>query len=157
MVATLGFLGGLEESHLLDMCTYNIGLSGSTWAINSWMHSELSKVKDYKKELFASSRFLNKHVAGVGASGWEKAYLAVYRNQYFYENSPLSIISIWGSLIAQHILVRTIDPAAILLSNIPDSLSKAQVPFPIFTSVTEIPGQARAKYQWIEFSPITLI
>jgi len=39
MIETTGFLEGAEDSGVLQCCTYMCGLSGSTWAMNSWVAS----------------------------------------------------------------------------------------------------------------------
>jgi hypothetical protein len=38
MIATLGFLTGLEKIGLLDATTYMAGLSGSTWLLGPWLY-----------------------------------------------------------------------------------------------------------------------
>lgn len=148
MLLTLGFLKGLYETKLLDCTTYMAGLSGSTWAMATWI---------------ASQKSLNDHIQTLG----EKLSLGlevVKRPSLLYKLTKklitkamygqfINMIDITGPVLANTLLTDFGDERLdITLSESHAHVADGHLPLPIYTAVTP----NIEPYEWIEVTPFEI-
>lgn len=145
MFATLGFLSGLEQLGLLDAISYISSLSGSTFAISSWMahKSSIHDIKDRLSSEFEQIFTTNFKITEVLKTG-------VMRLLYEQKLSP---VNLFGALIANRIFSAfQRDAYHLRLSDSVGILSEGQFPLPIYTAIS-IPQPELPEFTWFEFNP----
>lgn len=150
MIATTGFVRGLEEISVLPTATYIAGLSGSTWFLAPWILKNKSllefshQLKKNVQECFELRHFnptnIIKYLLGIEkkykhkptlCDGWGAALGSIF----FKEESSPSDQSPAGSQYT--------------LNSLREKLNPQKHPFPIFTAIF-----SKSKpYEWIEFTP----
>lgn len=153
MVYALGVLQGAQEAGLLDATTYMSALSGSTWALNSWLASgqDLGALAQQTKANLAQ----NYEVPGfkLGSPIPDKlnqfkqpdVMLENFFKKYIF-NQPFTSIDIWGAVIAGNLLGVQSD----LLTQQASKVQSGQWVYPINTAINP---QGGANYNWYEFTP----
>ena len=145
MLATLGFLRGLEQINLLNAITYTCGLSGSTWAIGPWIASGQT-VERYITENNIIEKVENfKGIKGALAE-IAKNFLTTEDNQIkTVFGQQWTFVDSWGLYISKNLLLR---PNMQLSQQVPQ-VTDGSKPLPIYTAVT---SDARTR-DWFEFTP----
>ncbi len=145
MFLSLGFLQGLEEAGLLDAVTYVASLSGSTWAVGSWIASgyTLSQQQQIFSSLFGHGLRPLKNPQDLATLATEMLHKAL-AGQF------LSSIDIYGALLA-HNLLTSLDKQKITisLSQAHQKLHPSCYPFPIYTAIMT----NTQPYEWMEITP----
>lgn len=145
MLGSLGNLQGAEEIGLLNTALYMAGLSGSTWAIATWLESGLdpSKMNQYLKPKLAAS--LTKNF--TYSSSFVKELLLKYSF-----NQPLSLVDPYGALLASSLLITNrANPYIIHLSDQADIIKTGSQMMPIYTAIV-----TKTPYEWVEFTPFEI-
>ncbi len=174
MLAMFGFLKGLERAGLLDAVTYVSALSGSTWALGSFVSDYNKRLAENTNAQPATIDVLNTvsnrvagNLKGMGIPtfihDWATAAVGESVQSILVKGvfgQPVTLMDYYGAMIAQHVL--GINPKDEKL--VPPTLStqldhlkeKAPVPFPLYASVVEDPRyseQGKAHYAFYEFTP----
>lgn len=142
MLCTLGVLQGIQRSQMLDLFLYGAALSGSTWALASWLESGLDpdQMTKYLKPKLVQPLVDN----FTRPSSFVKNLLMKYSF-----DQPLSLVDPYGALLGSSLLITNQgNPYILHLSTQATLLEKAQTMMPIYTAVaTKLP------YEWLEFTP----
>lgn len=157
-VATLGWLAGAEKIDLLDAVTWVVGLSGSTWAIGSWIQSGTTAEQHRMNLIKAMSSETGsvpglKNVKGLSAASNQEANLIAeaLATKWIY-NQPITIVDIYGSLLANRLFKQAGDKRHMqYLSQQADILKNGNLPLPIYTAVQIDKKNNRSL--WYEFTP----
>lgn len=147
-MATLGFLKGAQDIGLMQAASYMTGLSGSTWAIASWI---------------ASGKTLDEYVNTLGAytyQGLEPIIHPTHVNKisdkvmnHIMHNQRLSAINLYGDLLANILLADFGDARFdISLKETHKACTSAHIPLPIYTAATVNIDP----YEWFEFTPFEM-
>lgn len=142
MIATLGSLIGADSFGLLNSAMYISGLSGSTWFIAPWIESGIKSLEDYRRILPQRTYEDLFH----GKINTNQISSALTLKMGF--NQPLSLIDIYGALLAEKLLGFSNDPQGIYLIDQINKISGGEYPYPIYTAVLAI-----SPYEWFEFTP----
>jgi len=147
MLATLGFMVGMETAGVLDMTTYISGLSGSTWFLGTWINSKKT-VNAFKTDLIN----LAKKKIGVLTPKEMKLISNAYKVKVAYRE-PLTIVDLFGALLANMLFDNLGDKRQqVLLSDQAKTLAAGDWPFPIYVAVDGRKA-AHKQYGWYEFTP----
>lgn len=139
-LATAGFFAGIEQTGLLDCITYISTLSGSTWALSSWVHSGLSAQ--------AFTQLIIKQCAkGLITKEFSPVKLGDYLFKKFVFGRPLSLTDVYGASLG-HMFLSETNPYSIYLSDQVQRIENGSWPFPIYTGML-----TKKPYQWVEFNP----
>ncbi len=159
MIETIGFLRGAAKSGILDCASYVMALSGSTWAINSWVASGLPihKFSELQRDkvgigsgtVYSLQPLLNKAVAD---SSYKQRRLI--QKRYGQHHGPIGLYghALTGSLL-DGITVKGKTAHHITLSDLREPLKSGLFPLPISVAVEpgmNLDGSMRV---WYEFSP----
>lgn len=151
MISTLGFLISAQKMGILDAVSYIACLSGSTWAICSWMAHELS--------LLDLKTLIREQIKNPIDTGFNISHLIENGISKLIYGQKLNLVGIWGSLLA-NILFSDFDKKFIeelkrlskaqipTLSQSRLRLSNGAFPMPIYTAAL-----VAREYDWIEFTP----
>lgn len=153
IISTLGFFDGLQNINLMKHVTYNAGLSGSSLAMTGWQTSHEKKVETYKNALFSrASRFLNHELYDQSKEEMQHMLHQIIQNKALYPDTPFSIISPYGSILAQRTLMVS-HPEKTCLTDI--QKQSIYMPWNLHTAV--IPqkdiNKSSEGFYWVEFSP----
>ncbi len=158
-MGTIGFLRGADHrargGNVLDCCMYATGLSGSTWALGSWVASGLRpkefsdlqklKVQDGLKEMHA------KLIANESESYQERRFI---QSRY---NQSHGIIGVYGHTLGhaflKNIILNGKNAHHITLSDLRTNLERHPEVFPLPIFVATDPGKEDALRTWLEFNP----
>ncbi len=144
MLASAGFLDGLDRSGLLRHVSYISALSGSTWTFLPWLLSTFTpmELRTYlvrQTEQFSPNAFLRKLDRLI-------PYLL---KQYFYYRRP-SIIDIYGALLADTLLRNISNEKSSLQLSTRDLQPRSDIhPFLLTSVITPKKDQ----YTWVEITP----
>lgn len=138
-LATAGFFVGLEKSDLLDTITYIATLSGSTWALSSWVNSGVS-ASDFKNVIVKQCQ--KGLVADLSATK-----MGDYLFKKFAFGRPLALTDIYGAALG-HIFLNETDPYSVYLNAQVQKIENGSRPFPIYTGML-----TKKPYEWVEFNP----
>ena len=146
MLYATGALKALDELQLMDGLSYVVGLSGSTWAIGSWISSgksiqefhdwvihnidvDMTDIDDDDVDLIADT------VATKYASG-----------------QPFGFVDLYGACIANDLFdFFTNDKDQVYLSDQSTRIADGSLPLPIYTAIS---GESNASERlWYEFTP----
>jgi hypothetical protein len=150
MTSTLGFLQGAQAAGIYDAAMYNVGLSGSTWAIAGLMQSKLD-LTSYIDQI--KPRLALGKTDGVA---WDRVALALAKKAAF--GQKLGTVDLYGAILGEHLLTNlggASNPQELFLSDQVAFVGQANVPFPLYTSIMDVtaPGDKKIGYEWVEFSP----
>jgi phospholipase A2 len=147
LVGGLGFLKAMQEEGFLECSSYLCGLSGSTWGISGLLESKVG-VGDYLEFLKMGLQvgFFN----GIDGRKIGDELLKKVEN-----GQSVSLIDIWGVLIAEKILANSRNRAltSITLSNYMQLPQDGSSLMPIYSCVTPLGGLEAQTYQWVEWTP----
>ena len=145
MLATIGFMHALESLGLLDAVTYISALSGSTWAIGSWLSSGLS-VAEFKEML------LPELAPGLLPLSFNEVCLLVNPLLAKWSfDQPITMVDCYGTLVGNRVLKNFADNRhRIYLSDQAELLKDGLRPFPIYTAIDCAKPIAP---DWFEFTP----
>ncbi|XP_062622371.1 cytosolic phospholipase A2-like [Saccostrea cucullata] len=150
MTAYSGVFTALVDSHILDMCTYAGGLSGSAWYL-SQLYSHPDWPKKTPGEL---QEELGRNIEH--SPFWllkpQSLYTYVSRIvQKRRQGQPVSFTDFFGCLVGDTILKNRLDSK---LTDQQDILKKADVPLPLYTCLhVKKNVSAEVFHEWMEFTP----
>lgn len=150
MTSTLGFLQGAQAAGLYDAAMYQVGLSGSTWAIAGLTQSKLD-LTAYINQI--KSRLAVDTAAGIE---WDRVVLALVKKAAF--GQTIGSVDLYGAVLGEHLLAGlggVSNPQEMYLSDQTEVVARGTTPFPIYTAIMDstIPGATTRAYSWVEFSP----
>lgn len=146
MLYAMGALHGAQESGLLDYCTYVVGLSGSTWAMASWLSSgkPIGHVHDW---LIDHLCFEVKDFDQEDISLAAQIMLAKY-----FADQPVGFVDFYGAFVVNDIFDHfTDDKNRVYLSQQAKAIQDGLLPFPIYTAING--ASTVAESCWYEFTP----
>lgn len=148
MIATLGFLMGLEQIGVLNSALYLSALSGSTWLLAPWtsLNLSLADTNNYLRQYSANSQQLLDPI--TDQAQLQKVANNIIRKYAF--NNPLSSIDLYGALIANKIFGSLPQRQNLYLTDQAANLQNGQRLFPIYTAIEPV---AKERYRWYEFTP----
>ncbi len=141
MISTAGFIQGAQKIGLLDAISYQAGLSGSTWAISGWLQSG-KNIDSFMSDLYEKLHIDIKNNVDI-----LQTTNALLNNLSF--NIPISPIDVWGSLIAQKVLLP--DSGKFTIADLTAKTNPAKHPYPLFTAVMSSRSLQDIK-PWVEFT-----
>ena len=145
MFSTLGALSAFEQLNILNSISYIASLSGSAFALSSWIAHKCS-VKDIKEIL--CQEFQQAFTADFEIT--EVLKTGITRLLYGQKLSP---VNLFGALVANRIFSSFNREAYhIKLSDSVNTLASGKFPFPIYTAIS-IPQVELPEYTWFEFNP----
>ncbi|HLB40612.1 MAG TPA: hypothetical protein VJJ83_02375, partial [Candidatus Babeliales bacterium] len=148
MIATLGFLMGLEKIGVLNSALYLSALSGSTWLLAPWtsLNLSLADTNNYLRQYSANSQQLLDPI--TDQAQLQKVANNLIRKLAF--NDPLSSIDLYGALIANKIFGSLPNRQNLYLTDQAANLQTGNRLFPIYTAIEPA---AKEHYRWYEFTP----
>lgn len=146
MISTLGSLSGCQDTGLMDAIMWNVGLSGSTWALASWLVNGLP-IKLWSNQLYGNVRQHISKITPTDAHLLDNALMV----KWAY-NQPITLVDIYGGLLANRFFsYKGNDRQRIYLSAQKDAILQQGIPLPIFTAIQT--GSGDQNPRWYEFSP----
>jgi phospholipase A2 len=145
MLATAGYLAGLESIGLLDATTYMVGLSGSTWAINYWTITG-GTAQAMRNQLIKKAA---KNIKKLSKSDLQRLVnMLLVKWAYSQE---ITLVDLYGGLLA-NILCEDFGDARqrVYLSKQAERIAKGDWIFPISTAVS---GKQEENRKWYEYTP----
>lgn len=147
MLGTLGGLLGLEKIGVLGGATYMVGLSGSTWAISSWLSTGMSlpNVKSYiQKTIEKDIRVYDIREA--------KNIIDMLGVKTLFDE-PITTVDIYGALLANRLFTHYgTDAQRVYLSQQAERIKNGDVPYPIYTAIDAREAIAKEPH-WFEYTP----
>lgn len=158
MIYTLGALIGAQNIGLLDCTTYVAGLSGSTWTLGAWLAqgADLEALKDSLQQQIRLVNLTKQILPKPISDPAELEQVARNMAIKLLFKQPLSIVAIWGALIAKNVLVDSkVQRQQLTLSDQVQTINLGKYPLPIYTAVSPLPvvDQSKLQYHWFEFTP----
>lgn len=153
MIATIGFLLGLQDIGVLQTSTYLAGVSGGCWAIAPWITSGIS-LAAYRDQLAHRMQGGLVHAAIFDSISDFEQFVAPLMTKYEY-GQPLSAIDVYGSLLA-HKLLPHLGVSDINQINLTSHINRldGSVPYPLYTAVVDAEvGNPNNPYIWLEYTP----
>lgn len=146
MLYSLGALKGLEKVGILDLATYLIGLSGSTWAIGTWLSSGLT-LDAFHKWLINNIGYQLNELDNEDFTLMAEVLLTKY-----CMGQPVGFVDMYGAFIANDLFdCFSNEKIMVHLSDQAERVKSATVPFPIYTAISA--QHPKAEYLWYEFTP----
>lgn len=142
MIATLGFLKGAKKIGLLDAITYQAALSGSSWALTGWIKSE--------KDIDIFSENLSGKLSTDIKSNVDVLQISNSLLNNLSFKLPVSMVDIWGSLIAQKVLEE--NSGKFTIADLGEKTFANIHPYPLYTAVITSRSLQEIK-PWVEFTP----
>lgn len=157
MIYTLGAFMGAKNVGLLDSSTYVAGLSGSTWTIGAWLSQgiELSRLKEVLQAQVESKPSGRKMIPFVSDYSEVEKILNNTISRLVFKQ-PLSIVAIWGALIANGVLHDMgVQRQLVNLSSQRATVAYGNYPMPVYTAVEPLDhlDPDNPEYRWFEFTP----
>lgn len=154
-LSTAGLLKGFDETNVSNIFLYNVGLSGSTWTIGSYMYSSDSFSTFYSAFIKRITNGFIHTTPEISLSNLKNALptLADYLLKKLVFNEVPSVIDIYGYCLALTLL----DPVlkdhylTVDLADQKAFIQNGQRPYPLYTAV--VPCDDNENYSWISFSP----
>lgn len=147
MLGALGSLLGLEKIGVLDTATYMVGLSGSTWAISSWLSTGMSlpDVRNYiQKTIERNIRVYDIREA--------KNIIDMLGVKALFDE-PITTVDMYGALLANRLFSHYgTDAQRVYLSQQVERIKTADVPYPIYTAIDAREAVAKEPH-WFEYTP----
>lgn len=146
MLYCVGALKGLQRSGILDLTTYLVGLSGSTWAIGTWLSSGLS-LNAFHDWLVDNIGYQLNDLDDEDFTLMGEVVLTKY-----CVGQPVGFVDLYGSFIANDLFDSfSNDKNMVHLSDQASKVTSGQLPLPIYTAIS---GQdSNAEQLWYEFTP----
>jgi len=151
--AMIGTLAFLQQPDFLDTVTYLSSLSGSTWALSTWLGHNLEF-----NDLLTLTRTQISHSI---INGIDRRLLIENGIWKLFYGQKMSLVGVWGSIVA-NVLFNDLEKnyigstqTRILRGQMPKlSQFRAKIdhgsrPMPLFTAVSV----SNHRYQWLEFNP----
>ena len=153
MLATFGFLTGLQKIGLLDAVTYISCLSGSTWAIAPWITSGWPEIENVRTAIIPELKdgLINPNIKDLGVE-LKSVHLGLDNMvRKFSFGQPITTIDIYGVLLANRLLAGMGNERQLItLSPQAKIIEKGDFPMPIYTAVRAETGKPA---NWYEFTP----
>lgn len=146
MLATLGFVKGMRDIGVLDMSSYMVGLSGSTWLLAPWVLRDID-LDSYERLL------MPKIAVDLKKTPIKPDAMSFKFLQKKLHGQDLSLVDVWGSLIA-NVFLSDLNKGGLFsyLSNLAARVQDGKYPLPIFTAAMP-PSKFTKDYEWVEFTP----
>lgn len=145
MVSTIGSLLACQQLGLMPAITWNVGLSGSTWALASWLVSELP-INNFSDRLFTS---IGQHITKITLEETQLITDALVVKWAY--SQPLTLVDLYGALLANRLFsYKGNGRQRIYLSEQKNTLQQRELPLPIFTAIQT--GTNDPSPRWYEFS-----
>ena len=146
LLYTTGALIGSYESGLLDSYTYLVGLSGSTWAIGTWM-SLGGTLTSYESYIVGQ---VKKGLTQVSAADAALIGDAIITKYMF--GQPINLVDLYGGLLANTLF----EPLGNRKQRTGLSMQAQHIkggvhPMPIYTAIRG--DGPTTENQWYEFTP----
>ena len=146
MLYATGALKALDEMQLIDGLSYVVGLSGSTWAIGTWISSGKS-IQEFHDWLIDN--------VGFNMNGFDEDDFTLIGNTIttkYFAGQPLGFVDVYGSCIANDLFdFFSTDKMNVHLSDQSSRIANGSVPLPIYTSIS---GEENdTEHLWYEFTP----
>lgn len=144
MIASLGFLMGLEKIGVLDACSYLAALSGSTWMLCSWLarNSSLTDLNDFIRNHEITEKLK------LARTNFDAIAKALVKKISDYQ--PISFCDIWGGFLEDSFFKDLPkEKQAIFLSQFEPHMKSGNYPFSLCTAVID----KAYPYEWVELSP----
>ena len=146
MLYTSGALKGIAELELLDALSYVVGLSGSTWAIGTWISSGKS-IHEFHDWILSN--------IGFDMKGFDQDDFTLIGETLltkYCAGQPLGFVDIYGACVANDLFdIFTDAKAQARLSDQADRIADGSLPLPIYTAISGQEGDSQQL--WYEFSP----
>lgn len=146
MLYSTGALVGSQKSGLLDSYTYLVGLSGSTWAIGSWMTlgGSLESFQSYIVDRVKNG------LTKVSKS--DAALISDMLVTKYMFGQPINLVDLYGGLLANSLFYAQGNlKQQVGLSTQAKRIVNGALPMPIYTAIR---GDTTAtENQWYEFTP----
>lgn len=134
---------GQTAPTLFDTVSYCASLSGSTWAVSSWLYSHMSL-----------DAYCARLATNIEKSPLEDIDFTALRKtlaQKQASHQPLSLIDVYGSLLAQKLLYGFgTNPYETVLTDQQAYAPSGAMPFLLYTTII---GESAPNYQWAECNP----
>ena len=158
MLATLGALKGLEDIRFMDAITYLCGLSGSTWAIGSWLSSGLpiSELSEIMVGQLDIGNMINPKDLAAKISNAPNT-IAEIAAPYYYKKEqglPYSMVDLYGGYLMHYLIPEPLQFT--YLSQQAARINDGSMPLPIYTAVRgdgKTESQVASTNKWYEFTP----
>lgn len=145
-LATLGALSGLEKSGILDAVLWQSTLSGSTWAVGSWVQSAL-----YKESLSATqyaqhfvSRIADRYATSMSRlEAGDISSLLLVNVAY---DMPVTLVDLFGGMLSNVLFGNQTEK----LSSQVAAMNTGAMPIPIYTAVS---ADQNIPHYWYAYTP----
>jgi len=146
MLGTTGSLLAIEKIGLLDATTYITALSGSTWAVGSWISTgmSLSQFKQYIKKNITTNIHVN--------SAREARNIFSTLTVKVVYDEPITIVDLYGGLLSNRLLSHFGDNnQRAYLSQQAERIAHADIPYAIYTAIDARQAVAQDPH-WFEYT-----
>ena len=145
MISTVGSLIAAQDTGLLDVTTWMVGLSGSTWALGGWTVRGISPQK-FKDLLFTK---IEKKLQSITRHEIELLINALLVKVAF--GQKVTVVDLYGGFLANRLLSDFGDARhRVYLSQQTEQIKNGNWVFPIYTAVRRGVGVLPT---WYEFTP----
>ncbi len=159
MAITLGFLSGASLVGLLDCITWISSLSGSSWALGTWLATAAKEYKESAKQLsviaFKDQLFNVIHNKGLETISVDD--IKLISNAILVqatEGRPITLVTLYGILLANRLLSDFGQiKQHVYISDQAELIKNGQYPIPIYTAVRGEHGLTQEQLEWYEFTP----
>lgn len=146
MLYTLGALRALEQTKFMNLISYIVGLSGSTWAIGSWLSSGKS-IEEFHEWVINNITFDMKDIDSEDFTLISEVLMTKY-----CAGQPIGFVDIYGACVANDLFDSfSNDKDRVYLSNQSSRIEDGSLPFPIYTAISGETNET--EHLWYEFSP----
>lgn len=149
LLATLGLLAGLEDLQMIPSILTFVGLSGSTWAILSWLASNRT-FSEYAEDI--TGRL---HRGLMHSLSQQYEHLAEIKKQKKLCGLPMSAIDLYGIGLSHTLLKPTRNNhKTVRFADVADWISPTNHPLVVCTAATRYTPDH--PYTWLTFSPFSI-
>lgn len=159
MSVTFGFLTGAQKIGLLDCATWITSLSGSTWALGTWLATATKYQKATGKQL-SISEFSQQFATMIDSKGLGKLSptdIKLLSNSILVQavlGRPVTLVNLYGILLANRLLANFGNKKhQTYITEQIDLIQNGQWPIPIYTAVRGEAGLTKEQLNWYEFTP----
>lgn len=146
MLYAVGALKGLHRSGVLDLASYLVGLSGSTWAIATWISSGLS-LEAFYEWLINNIGYQLNDLDEEDFTLMGEVLLTKY-----CMGQPIGFVDMYGSFIANDLFDSfSHNKIMVHLSDQAEKIADGHLPMPVYTSISG--EHPKSEYLWYEFTP----
>lgn len=147
MLYATGALVALSELQLMDALSYVVGLSGSTWAIGTWISSGKS-IQEFHDWVINNIDFNITEIDDTDLDLITRTLATKYMS-----GQPVGFFDVYGACIANDLFdfFANGDKEQVYLSNQSTIISDGSLPMPIYPAIS---AESNASEQfWYEFTP----